>query len=114
MGGTRGVSPKRTKRSGFSVDQEWREEVGGSERESERENENKIGCKFIFWNVAGLKKKGVDFWKEIAKFDFISLSETWVEDKKWENWREGLPEDFIWECIGATREKKKGGQKEVF
>jgi len=34
--------------------------------------------KILFWNVAGIGNKNRDWWRYIIRFDFISLSETWV------------------------------------
>lgn len=36
-----------------------------------------------FWNVAGLKGKGEEFWEEVEKWDIITLLETWMEEKDW-------------------------------
>jgi len=61
----------------------------------------------IFWNVAGLKKKDRDFWKYIKEFDFISLCETWVEEKDWNKLKGYLPNTHMWECRYAKRDNKK-------
>lgn len=63
------------------------------EEEKEREERRKRGekdkrragdkIKMVFWNIVGLSNKGEDFWKYIGDFDFISLSETWMEKKLW-------------------------------
>ena len=49
-------------------------------------------------NVKGLSKKEKDFWKFIEKFDYVGLSETWVEEKSWEKLKKRLPERYTWEC----------------
>lgn len=41
------------------------------------------GVKIGFWNVAGLNKKGADFYREIEEWDIICLVEAWVEEKNW-------------------------------
>ena len=62
----------------------------------------------------GIINKDRDFWKFIEKYDFISLSETWLENKGWENFEKKLSRDFIWKCIGAVRRNKKGRAKGGF
>jgi len=39
--------------------------------------------KILFWNVAGIGNKDREWWRYIIGFDFISLSETWVDEKGW-------------------------------
>lgn len=46
----------------------------------------------IFWNIAGIRNKDKKFWGYIKRFDFVSLSETWVEKKKWEKLKKRLSE----------------------
>lgn len=53
------------------MEEETRKEKGGEE------------WRVAFWNVAGLRNKDMDFWKELEKWDVIVL-ETWVERKGWE------------------------------
>ncbi|KAJ3656200.1 hypothetical protein Zmor_015296 [Zophobas morio] len=49
------------------------------------------------------------FWDYVAKFDVVGLVETWVQRENWEKFEETLPQEYVWECPGATNEKKKGG-----
>lgn len=44
---------------------------------------NRKRRKLIFWNIAGLGNKDKEFWKYVKGFDFVSLSETWVDEKGW-------------------------------
>ena len=37
--------------------------------------------RFLFWNVAGIWGKDVEFWEYIKRFDFVSLSEIWNEER---------------------------------
>jgi len=46
----------------------------------------------LFWNVAGLGNKDKEFWGYVRCFDFVSLCETWVDEKGWEGIKEKLPE----------------------
>lgn len=41
--------------------------------------------------MARIGNKDKEFWRYIKRFEFISLSETWVDEKSWEIWRERLP-----------------------
>lgn len=61
-----------------------------------------------FWNIAGLMNKDKDFWEYIQCFDFIGLTETWIEERQWDKWENKLPSNFVWKCSYATREHKKG------
>lgn len=99
------------------------QEVGrGEEEERGRKGQNKEGKgreqryekKFVFWNMAGVGNKDRDFWNYIKGFDFISLSETWMDEKRWENWRGRLPKLHEWECSHAVRDKNRGRVKGDF
>lgn len=70
--------------------------------------------KMIFWNVAGIGNKGIDFWEYIKDFDFISLSETWLEEKGWNKLKGRLPCTHDWKCSFAERVKRKGRAKGGF
>ena len=50
-------------------------------------------------------------WDYIKQGDFVSLSETWVEEKKLEN---KLPRNFVRKVIPARREARKGRAKGGF
>lgn len=69
--------------------------------------------KLLFWNVAGLMNKDKDFWHYIKGFDFISMCETWLEEKGWDNFKGRLPNSHEWVCSFAMKEKKKGELGEV-
>lgn len=47
-------------------------------------------------------------------FDFISLCETWVEEKGWSNMKGMLPRTHEWVCIFAEKVKNKGRAKGGF
>jgi len=51
-----------------------REEEGGAEKEK--------GLKIAFWNVAGLKNKDREFWKNLEEWEVLVLMETWIERKE--------------------------------
>lgn len=57
------------------------DEGRGVVMEREQEFEKK---KFVFWNVARIGNKDKEFWRYIKRFELISLSETWVDEKSWE------------------------------
>lgn len=44
----------------------------------------------MFWNIAGIGRQDMEFWKFIKEMDFISLSETWLEGKGWLRIRNSL------------------------
>lgn len=59
-------------------------------KRKELENEWKV----IFWNVARLRNKDRDFWKELEYWDVIVLSETWVDEIGWERIRGNLSKGY--------------------
>ena len=61
----------------------------------------------IFWNVAGLGRQDRDFWEFVKEYDYIGLSETWVEEKGWNNIKDMLPGSHTWECCFAERSKER-------
>lgn len=71
-----------------------------------REKERR-GTRLGFWNIAGMKNKGEDVWKYLESFDILGLTKTWIDEKDWEKMRKKLPFKQRWECIPATKEKKK-------
>lgn len=48
----------------------------------------------MFWNIAGLGRQGVGFWNFIKKWNFVSLSEMWVEGKGWDKLK-GRPNTLL-------------------
>jgi len=63
------------------------------------------------WNVAGLRRKGIDFWDFICEHDLICLEETWLERKGWEDMKVWLPRSHEWVEKEARKKKKKGRAK---
>jgi len=63
-----------------------RREKGEKEKRIEMEEEKKseIRSRLVFWNVTGLTRKDEEFWSYICEYDFISLSETWIDEKGWD------------------------------
>lgn len=41
-------------------------------------------------------------------WDVILLSETWMEEKKWQKIKRWLPKNFVWRIQGAKMDHKKG------
>lgn len=58
--------------------------------------------------MAGLKNKDVDFWNYLKKFDFVGLTETWIDEEKWGELEGSLPTEFVWKCTFATRTRAAG------
>jgi len=65
----------------------------------------------LFWNVADLRGKDREFWKELEGWEVICLSETWVEEKGWEGVKGKLSKGYVWEKEWARKEKRKGRAK---
>lgn len=57
-------------------------------------------------NIA--RNKDREFWKYVIDFDFISLSETWMNEEGWKRIKQKLPKTHVWECRVAEKDKKKG------
>jgi len=55
----------------------------------------------------GIGNKDRVWWRYIIGFDFISLSETWVDEKGWKLWTEKLPRSHEWVCEFAVKNKNK-------
>jgi len=68
----------------------------------------------LFWNVAGLGNKDKEFWSYVRSFEFVSLCETWVDEKEWEGLKEKLPETHEWVCNFAVKKRIKGKAKGGF
>lgn len=86
-----------------------REEKKGKRRIEEKEKEKERGQrKLLFWNVAGIGNKDKEFWRHIRTYDFISLSETWMEKKGWEKIKGRLSDTHKWACSYAIKKSKKG------
>lgn len=84
---------------------------GKREKRESKMKENakgkKVG-KIIFWNVAGIKNKGKEFWEKVQMFEVILLFETWVEDKEWDRIVGMLPNEWEWSGIGAIKTRNMG------
>ena len=63
--------------------------------------------KIVFWNIAGIIGKDREFWQYIDSFDFVSLTETWLEEKNWCNIKGKLSQEFKWDYTSAKRNNKK-------
>jgi len=80
----------------------------GAERRRERGREER---RFLFWNVAGLRRKDEEFWEYISRYDFVGLVETWVDEKGWDKIKGWLPSSHEWTYREARKEKRKGRAK---
>ncbi|KAK1123249.1 hypothetical protein K0M31_008879 [Melipona bicolor] len=78
----------------------------GIEGERSDEEGSKRG-KLLFWNVAGLERKDKDFWNCVKKYDFIEMTEIWVDYRGWERLKGKFREGFAWNCQTTKKEKKK-------
>lgn len=60
---------------------------GEGEKSNKRKGEREKGM--LFWNCAEIWNKHIDFWRYVKSF--ISLCETWVEEKDWDRLKGKLP-----------------------
>ena len=58
--------------------------------------------------MAGITNKREGFWKEVRRWDVVVMSETWLDEKRWEKARDFFPRGFRWEVQWAKRRSKKG------
>lgn len=68
----------------------------------------------IFWNTAGLFNKEMGSWDYLGEMDFISLTEMWVDGRRWINLKNKLSDDFVWEFVTVSTIHKKGRAKGGF
>jgi len=47
----------------------------------------------------------------LENFDVIGLVETWMEGDKWKKIKNKMPNKYIWNCVPAKREHRKGRAK---
>ncbi|OXU22500.1 hypothetical protein TSAR_003604 [Trichomalopsis sarcophagae] len=83
--------------------EEWNQE----ERIEDKVDRDNVR-KFIFWNVAGVFNKDRNFWSYIEQGDFISLTETWIEEKYIEKFEKKLSNEFEWSLIPAKKDHRRG------
>lgn len=80
---------------------------GKEEKETREIREKKKNFKMGFWNIAGMLNKDKQFWDYVKDFDFIGLTETWVEEKHWKRMEDRMLEEFKWKCQFAEREREE-------
>ncbi|KAH0814053.1 hypothetical protein GEV33_008739 [Tenebrio molitor] len=107
------------------VQMRWNEEKGRLEKRVDGQKKGKTegkhkgeqekqgtkgrkGAKVLYWNVAGLRKRGDEFWDYVRQFEVVGLVETWVEKQSWEKVETTLPKEYKWEGQWAKRERKRG------
>ena len=82
-----------------------------TEKDLVTEDETRSRIKILFWNTAGLRNKDAEFWDYTKQFDIIGMTETWIEEGNWENFKDTLPNDWTWKYRQAKRSHKKGRAK---
>lgn len=60
------------------------------------------------WNIKGLASKDGEFWEYVTGFDVIRITETWMTEEQWREWKDKMPEQFHWGIAYATRKHKRG------
>lgn len=74
----------------------WRNKCGAEKEDEMKGNKKKI-FKITFWDVAGLKNKDRKFWEGLKDQDVLILNETQIDRKGWEQVREKMPKEYVWE-----------------
>lgn len=69
------------------------------------------GRRLTFWNIAGLRQKDREVWKFLEEGDFISITETWMEEKEIKFMENKLSKKWCWKFFPAVREKRRGRAK---
>lgn len=64
-----------------------------------------------FWNVTGIENKDGEFWEGMQEWEAVMMSETWVEEKRWDRVKNKLPKEYGWVVQWAIRRSKKGRVK---
>lgn len=67
--------------------------------------------KLLFWNIAGLWRQDLDFWKYLSGYDYIGLCETWVEEESWNKIKKDLLDSHVWFHMPAVKDKGRGRAK---
>lgn len=62
----------------------------------------------MFWNVAGMRIKAKDFWRKLADWEVMMLTEIWIDKKRWEKIKNRLPGGYEWGMQEARKKNKKG------
>lgn len=58
-----------------------------------------------------MDRQDKSFWCYIKEYNFIGLSEIWINEKRWREIKGWLPESHIWYVKYAKREKERGRAK---
>ncbi|KYM98796.1 hypothetical protein ALC62_10485 [Cyphomyrmex costatus] len=88
--------------------------LGRGSNENNNNREGLINREMLFWNCAGIENKDSEFWKYVNSFDYISLCETWIEERGWNRLKNNLPGSHVWDCSFAKKEGKRGRAKGGF
>jgi len=76
----------KVRENGIFKEQPRKGKKGTNARE-EGWDRKKDRMKILFWNMAGTGNKNKDWWRYIIGFDFVSVSETWLDEKGWKIWK---------------------------
>lgn len=60
-----------------------------------------------FWNVVRMSNKNRDFWIGLGEWDVITLTEMWVDGKRWKKVRKKLSEGYEWGVQYAKKKNRK-------
>jgi len=76
--------------------------------ESKQEKQRKI----LFWNIADVEEKDLDFWSYVKGYDFVSLCEVWLDEKGWNTVKDRLLKTHVWDCSYTRKEREKGNKED--
>lgn len=68
----------------------------------------------MFWNVAGMRIKATDFWRKLADWEVMMLTETWIDKKRWEKIKNRLPGGYEWGMQEARKKKGKDNKEDDY
>ena len=87
---------------------EGREGIGGVRSERQREGETgKRNVKIMFWNIVVLGSKDMEVWEFSEKFDFIKLTEIYIDEGGWNKMKQMMTKGWKCECQCVKKENRK-------
>jgi hypothetical protein len=78
---------------------------------SKKDNEDGKGAVIILERSEFKKKEEEEFCDYMGQFKIVGLVETWVEERSWKKIEKLLLKEYKWQCQGAKRGRKSGGEE---
>lgn len=57
-----------------------------------------------------MRIKAKDFWRKLADWEVMMLTETWIDKKRWEKIKNRLSGGYEWRMQEARKKTKREGQ----